>query len=119
MLRSASVLAVLLLASCGGPDPTLRVDPAAGTQAGGQRLRIEGADFLGHGALVVYVGQRAAKGVVIHGPTLIEVTTPESETVGPVDLVLRFSDGTEQRLEEGYSLEEQPGFIMRPRIGEG
>ena len=112
-------LAVVLLVSCGSPDPTLRVSPAEGTQAGGQRLRIEGADFLGHGSLVVYLGTRAAKGVVIASPTLIEVTTPESETTGPVDVLLRFSDGTEQTLPQGYTFIEQPGFVIKPRIGSG
>lgn len=108
-----------VLASCAAPDSTLRVHPQAGTQAGGQALRIEGADFLGHGALVVYLGGRAAKGVVIESPTLVRVTTPESDTTGPVDVVLRFGDGTEQTLEQGFAFEEQPGFVLSPRIGGG
>lgn len=108
---------MVFLAACGAPDPTLRVSPAEGTQAGGQRLRIEGVDFLGHGSLVVYLGTRAAKGVVIESPTLVQVTTPESETTGPVDVLLRFSDGTEQTLEQGYAFSEQPGFVVKPRIG--
>lgn len=120
MLRRVALPAVLsVLASCSAPDSALRVSPEAGTQAGGQVVRIQGADFLGHGALVVYLGGRAAKGVIIESPTLVQITTPESETVGPVDLVLRFSDGTEQKLEQGFAFEEQPGFIISPRIGGG
>lgn len=120
MLRRVLLPAVLsVVASCAAPDSTLRVSPATGTQAGGEVLRVEGADFMGHGALVVYVGGRAAKGVVIESPTLVQITTPESETVGPVDVVLRFSDGTEQTIEQGFAFEEQPGFVLSPRIGGG
>ncbi len=119
MFSRVILAATALLASCGAPDPTLRVSPREGTQAGGQELSIEGADFLGHGSLVVYLGERAAKGIVIESPTLIRVTTPETETIGAVDLRLRFSDGTEQVLEGGYTYEEQPGFVIQPRIGGG
>ena len=120
MLRRCALPAVLsVLACCAVPDSTLRVTPETGTQAGGQVLRIEGSDFMGHGALVVYLGGRAAKGVVIESPTLVRVTTPESETIGAVDVVLRFGDGTEQTLEQGFAFDEQPGFVISPRIGGG
>ncbi len=105
-------------AGCGQPGGPLRVTPATAQQGGGESLRNEGADFTGHGPLVVYLGERAAKGVVIESPWLVRVVTPQSETTGPVDVRLRFGDGTEQTLEQGLTFEEQPGIILRKRIGE-
>lgn len=104
---------------CSSPDPTLRLSPNAGKQGGGASVTIEGDDFTGHGSLVVYFGSRAAKGVVVESPWKLRVTTPQSEEVGTVDLLLRFGDGTEQRLEGAYTYEEQPGLVLQPRIGGG
>lgn len=117
--RSTVGLLGLLVASCGAPDPTLRLSPASGKQGGGTEITLEGADFTGHGALVVYFGTRAAKGVVIESPWMVRVTTPQSEEVGSVDVRLRFGDGVEQVLEGGYTYEEQPGLVLQPRIGGG
>ncbi len=103
---------------CGQPGGGLRVTPHAAKQGGGEELRIEGSDFTGHGPLVVYLGDRAAKGVVIESPWLVRVVTPQSETLGPQAVRLRFGDGTEQVLEDGFTFEEQVGIVLQKRIGE-
>ncbi len=115
----ACVAVSLLLAGCGSPDPSLRMSPATVRQGGGQSVLIEGDDFTGHGPLVVYFGTRAAKGVVIESPWAVRVIAPQSEQTGSVDVLLRFGDGTEQRLESGFEYEEQPGIVLQPRIGGG
>lgn len=109
----------LLLVGCGAADPTLRMSPSRVRQGGGQSILIEGDDFTGHGPLVVYFGSRAAKGVVIESPWAVRVIAPQSEQLGPVDVLLRFGDGTEQSLEAGFEYEEQPGIVLQPRIGGG
>ena len=115
----SALVAGLCLASCTTADATSGVTPAKGAQAGGYPLRVQGSDFLGHGSLVVYVGDRSAKGVIIESPTSVRVTAPESEDVGTVSVVLRFSDGTERTFEDAFTFEEQPGFVVQPRIGGG
>lgn len=109
----------LLMVGCGAPDPNLRMSPAKVRQGGGQSILIEGDDFTGHGPLVVYFGTRAGKGVVIESPWAIRVMAPQSEQTGPVDVLLRFGDGTEQSLESGFEYEAQPGIVLQPRIGGG
>lgn len=91
--------------------------PARGGQGGGDTLRIEGADFVGHGALTVYVGNRAAKMVVIEGPRLVTVVTPQSPQPQTVDVKMVFQDGTELSIEGGFEYQEQEGIVLQPEIG--
>jgi len=91
------VLAPLLAAilACAPSAPRLdAIRPTKGDAAGGTRLRLEGAGFIGHGPIVVHLGMRSARAVVIVDDRLITVTTPEGEALGPVDLRLEFADGT-------------------------
>lgn len=102
--------------ACGrGAEPSLA--PDRGGQAGGTSVRIEGDDFAGHGALVVYFGDRAAKGVVLESRWLVTVVTPQGDAVGSVDVQLRFSDGTTVELPDAFTYEEQPGIVLQPEIG--
>jgi hypothetical protein len=105
-----------LVAGCSAERP-LSLAPARGGQAGGQPVRIEGEGLLGRGPLSVYFGVRAAKAVVIESPWLVTVLTPQTEEPGTVDVTLRFGDGTEQVLPQAYTYDEQPGVVLRPRIG--
>jgi hypothetical protein len=107
--------AAWLLAGCA--EPRLALTPARGGQAGGQAVRIEGDDMLGHGPLSVYFGVRAAKAVVIESPWLVTVLTPQSDEPGTVDVTLRFGDGTERQLPQAFTYDEQPGVVLRPEIG--
>ncbi len=93
------------------------LSPPQGTQAGGQAVRIEGDDFVGHGPVSVYFGVRAAKAVVVEGPRLITVLTPQRDEPGTVPVWLRFGDGRVRRLVDGYTFEEQTGIVLRPEIG--
>lgn len=76
-----------------GCDPPA-IEPDVGRASGGQILRIAGHDFASHGGVVVYVGPRAAKAVVVESDELITAMTPEADAPGVVDIELRFGDGT-------------------------
>lgn len=112
----ALLAAAWLGVGCTGEHP-LTLEPLRGGQVGGQAVRIRGEGFLGHGPLSVYFGVRAAKAVVIESQWLVTVLTPQSEEPGPVDVTLRFGDGTELVLPQAFSYEEQPGVVLRPSIG--
>ncbi|MFO0637483.1 MAG: IPT/TIG domain-containing protein [Nannocystaceae bacterium] len=101
--------ALLVFAACGeGPD----VSPAAGRVAGGDAVRLVGEDFVGHGPPVVFLGQRAAKGVVIESDRVLRLITPEGEAVGPVDIRVEFFDGTTREFPQAFRYEEQ-GAVLR------
>ncbi len=95
----------MLLAACQGPQVPA-VSPTRGRLTGGDRLRIVGADFVGHGPPVVYVGAYAAKAVVVEGPWLITLRTPLGPEPGPVDLQIQFADGTHVHLPRAFSYVE-------------
>jgi len=91
------VLAPLLAATLACAPQAPRLDatrPSTGDATGGTRLRLEGAGFIGHGPVVVHLGMRSARAVVIVDDRLITVVTPEAEALGPTDLRLEFADGT-------------------------
>ena len=107
----------LALGACGrGHDPSLA--PSRGGQAGGTAVRIEGDDFAGHGTLVVYFGNRAAKAIVVESRWLVTLLTPQGDAVGPVDVQMRFADGTTVEMPEAFTYEEQPGIVLQPDIGQ-
>ena len=95
----------------------LVLSPPRGTQGGGQAVRIEGDDFVGHGPVSIYFGMQAAKAVVVHSPWLITVLTPQREESGTVPVWLRFGEGKLRRIRDAYTFDEQPGIVLRPRIG--
>lgn len=111
MTRRLTLLATLALACAG--DSTPRVAPTTGAQAGGDAIRIEGSDFAGHGAAVVYIGNRAAKNVVIEGPRLITVMTPQTDELGAVDVHVQFEDGTELTLPSAFTFEQQSQIVLQ------
>jgi hypothetical protein len=110
------LLGSILAAACGG-DSTLRVSPDHGRQSGGEAIRIEGNDFVGHGAPVVYLGDRAAKMVVIESRWLVTAITPQTDDPRTVDVLVRFQDGSELALPEGFTFEEEQGIVLQPEIG--
>jgi hypothetical protein len=112
------LLASFLAAACGG-DVSLRVVPDHGGQGGGDTLRIEGGDFAGHGAPIVYLDDRAAKMVIVESRSLITVMTPQTDDPRTVDVVIRFEDGTEHTLPASFTYEEEQGIVLQPEIGGG
>jgi IPT/TIG domain len=73
------------------PPPRIdTVEPASGSNAGGTRLTVRGADF-GEGCEVVVCGLPAA--VEIKSPTEIVVTTPAVARDGLVDIRVQNRDG--------------------------
>lgn len=112
----AAALWGLSALGCSAEHP-LRLAPARGGQGGGQAVRIEGEGFTEHGPVSVYFGNLSAKAIVIHGPWLITVLAPQHEEAGPVDVVLRFGDGTELTLPQAFTYDEQPGIVLQPVIG--
>ncbi len=117
MRTSIAALLLALATGCASDSGTPRVFPSEGRQSGGETLRIEGSDFVGHGSLVVYVGNRAAKQVVVESPQLITVLTPQSETIGVVDVVVAFDDGTKVELPASFTFHEEEGIVLQPKIG--
>jgi hypothetical protein len=118
VVRPALLASLLMVAACGG-EARLRVVPDHGRQSGGQGLRIEGHDFVGHGAPVVYLDDRAAKMVVVESDRLITVTTPQTDDPRTVDVLIRFEDGTEHLLPAAFTYEEEQGIVLQPEIGGG
>ena len=95
----------------------MRVSPDHGRQSGGEAIRVEGNDFVGHGAPVVYLGDRAAKMVVIESRWLVTAITPQTDDPRTVDVLVRFQDGSEFTLLEGFTFEEEQGIVLQPEIG--
>src|SRR4051812_43900148 len=93
----------LVMMACTPEAPRLdAIRPEAGDAAGGSKVRLEGAGFVGHGRVVVYFGMRSARAVVIEDDRLITVIAPEAEALGPTDLRLQFGDGTVLARAQGY-----------------
>lgn len=108
-------LGLLALASVIACRPAeLRVEPAQGDGDGGQLVRLVGAEFLGHGPVVVYFGPRSARAVVIEDDAHIAVKTPEAEAFGPVDVRAEFADGTTLELPAGYTYVQVEGKPLKP-----
>lgn len=98
--------------ACTSPAPRLdAIRPDEGDAAGGSKVRLEGAGFVGHGRVVVYFGMRSARAVVIEDDRLITVLAPEAEALGPTDLRLQFSDGTVLAQAQGYRYNSPNGEL--------
>lgn len=108
--------AVLALGGCSGDQRGVRLVPDHGPQGGGQAVVLEGVEFPAGVAPIIYFGPRPAIGVVIEGPTRARMVTPQSETVGPVTVEVRWPEHS-TKLEEKYTYEAQPGFVLQPEIG--
>jgi len=110
--RVSALLLALGLAGCGAE--ALRLDaitPLTGDGGGGTTVRLTGAGFVGRGPVVVYFGMRSARAVVIVDDRLISVVTPEAEALGPTDLKVVFTDGSELTLPQGYSYTSADGQL--------
>ena len=112
------LLSIALLAGCGGSSQP-RVVPNHGRQSGGETIRIEGSDFVGHGPPAIYIGDRAAKMVVVESDRLITVMTPQTDDPNTVEVRVEFADGTELVLEDGFTYKEEKGIVLQPEIGGG
>jgi hypothetical protein len=114
-MRPIALALPLSLALACAPAHDLRVTPQQGPRTGGTPIRIEGDGFVGHGPPVVYVGNDAAKAVVVESRWLITALTPEAgEQAATVDVRVVFRDGTTLELPEAYAYEEDRGLILRP-----
>ena len=113
LLVRSLLLALTATLAC-APDPTLRITPDRGPVSGGQAIRIEGDGFVGHGPPVVYVGNAAAKAVVVESRWLITAVTPQSQP-GPqtVDVRLVFRDGTTVEIPRSFTYEAESGIVLR------
>jgi hypothetical protein len=113
------VIACALLVGACARGGELRVVPTRGAIEGGDRLRIEGDDFLGHGPVTIHVGEKPARAVVIESPWLITITTPAAEEAGVVPLRIEFADGRLAEIPDAYTYEEREnvGIIAPKRSG--
>ena len=117
VMREALVLAGVLAACASEREP--RVAPERGSQAGGDAIRIEGYGFVGRGAPMVYVGDRAAKAVVVQSNWLITVLTPQAAAPGLVDITILFEDGEAMKIPGAFTYEARQGIVLQPEIGGG
>jgi hypothetical protein len=106
---------LLWLFAC-APEPG--VTPTAGRGSGGEPLRIVGSGFRSHGAPVVYVGPKAAKGVVVESDELITVLTPEADGPGVVDVSVRFPDGEVVDYPAAFTYGDR-AVVLQPREADG
>jgi hypothetical protein len=108
-------LATTLATAC-TTELTPRVTPDRGSRTGGDPIRIEGDDFVGHGPPVVYVGNHAAKAVVVQSRWLVTALTPEAdEEASTVDVRVVFRDGTKVELPEAFTYDEDRGLVLKPK----
>lgn len=108
------LLALLTTTAC-APDPTLRVTPDRGPRSGGEAIRIEGDGFADRGPPVVYVGNLAAKAVVVESRWLVTAVTPAAESeVQAVDVQVAFRDGTIVEIPNAFTYEDDGGLVLRP-----
>lgn len=90
------VLLVGSVPACKSKSLECQLAQQTGTLKGGNKIAIIGEDFLNHGPVVVYIGQLAAKGVVIHQQDLITVRVPKATVSesAEVEVRLAFADGS-------------------------
>ena len=100
------LIACAVLAGACTRGDELRLAPDRGDVRGGTRVRIEGNDFLGHGPVVIHVGNKSARAVVIESAWLITVRTPEVEDAGSVALRIEFADGTAREVPDAFTYEQ-------------
>jgi hypothetical protein len=103
------LLLPLMSTACG---ESVGISPRHGRVAGGEPLRIIDRDLTGHGAPVVFVGARAARGVVLHDDRVMTVIAPEAEAAGVVDVEIHFADGTTRVLPQAFTYEDH-GVTLR------
>jgi hypothetical protein len=101
MVARVVVTFIALVCAC-DRDGEPRVSPDEGSMRGGERVRIDGSDFVGHGPATVHLGDEAAKAVVVESPWLVTFTTPAAETAGAVGLRILFADGTAFELDDAF-----------------
>ncbi|HEY8378397.1 MAG TPA: IPT/TIG domain-containing protein, partial [Nannocystis sp.] len=112
MRAGLGLFALASLIACRSAE--LRVEPTQGDSDGGELVRLVGADFLGHGPVVVYFGMRSARAVVIEDDAHIAVKTPEAEAFGPVDVRVEFADGTTHTLPAAYTYVQVDSKPLKP-----
>lgn len=100
-----SFLASLAVAACtqkGGPVSVQRIEPPAGTTAGGDEVSIVGSGFQpGKTQAEVKFGRKRAESVVIASDSKIRVVTPASDK-GPVDVQIMFDDGATFKIPNAF-----------------
>lgn len=84
------ILFGLAVAGCSSQPAVAKVMPDVGSVGGGDDIAIEGRGF--EPGLTVMFGRKPAK-VGSLKPDRIELKSPPSNQIGPVDIVLTFADG--------------------------
>jgi len=84
-------IALLLLVGCGGAPRVEKCHPDFGSLGGGDDIKVMGSGF--STGVTVKVGVKSAR-VVSVTPDAIEIQTPASNQVGPVDVTVIGADGT-------------------------
>lgn len=102
------LLGLLIGVGCAAPD---ELEPRSGRGQGGEWVVIRGEDLASHGGVIVRFGGVPGRAVVIESERVLRVSTP---TVPlplrgvPVEVELRFADGTTRTLTSTYVFEAGP-----------
>jgi predicted enzyme related to lactoylglutathione lyase len=87
----------------------LTVSPATGLIGGGKRIAVTGEDF--HPQCVGRIGSKGAT-LTFRGPNAVDLVTPQSDTIGPVDVVIENPDGQIAVATEAFTYEPPPAPPM-------
>ena len=111
----ALLFAVGSLPSSPAGKPTVHsVTPDHGSTRANSDVRLDGEGFAEHGGVTIYFGEEAGRGAVVHSQNTITVRPPRARVDGPVDVMLRFSDGETAQLRGGYTFERTGGLQITP-----
>jgi hypothetical protein len=86
----------------------LDIQPRAGSAQGNQVVTISGTGFRRDMGYSIYFGSQAAESMLVVNSEQIRVTTPQTETSGAVDVLLRTDDGAAFRIADAYSFADAP-----------
>jgi hypothetical protein len=102
-----SILVLLVLAGCSEELKVREIVPKIGVTSGGEPVEIIGSGFHTGMGISVYLGSKKADNVAINGKNKLTFSTPASPT-GPstVDVLIRFDNGEEFRMEQAFTYVE-------------
>lgn len=102
-MRAQCLLLGVLFGACSNTAKVEKCHPDVGSVGGGEDVRLEGSGFVS-GATVSF-GRKPAKVGSVQSET-IEVKTPSSNQIGPVDIIVTLPDGRTLVLKNGFAYQE-------------
>lgn len=97
------------------PPSITSISPAGGSMAGGYTVTLNGQNFRA-GATVMF-GTVASPSVVYNGGTNLTVTVPAQTAAGPVNVVIKDTDGLGYTLKNGFTYGAVSITSVSPTVG--